>query len=309
MNRDFFKTNISLKLISLLIGFLIWFYAFIQEDLVITFPVKVNIITDDENMTFFIYDGSEIEVDFSGKRKDFVLMKLLKIFPRYEIRVENYDIREIEEELTFDNLLIPQQVNLVPIKFKGKKILKYCIDRKITKEVNIVLKFKGVLNQNVSLYKDVEFEPKRIKISGPEILIKDVDYVESEEINLSGLKKSLSLKTELKKINEFIEYETHSINVKFFIEKKIAKIFKDVPVLFVNKNKNLKILPDSLSATVEVEGPESLIKNMLPGELTLTVDLSSIEKRGEYNLRVNQPVKEFVKIKNVNPPEIKVVAR
>jgi hypothetical protein len=309
MNRDFFKTNISLKLISLLIGFLIWFYAFIQEDLVITFPVKVNIITDDENMTFFIYDGSEIEVDFSGKRKDFVLMKLLKIFPRYEIRVENYDIREIEEELTFDNLLIPQQVNLVPIKFKGKKILKYCIDRKITKEVNIVLKFKGVLNQNVSLYKDVEFEPKRIKISGPEILIKDVDYVESEEINLSGLKKSLSLKTELKKINEFIEYETHSINVKFFIERKISKIFKDVPVLFVNKNKNLKILPDSLSATVEVEGPESLIKNMLPGELTLTVDLSSIEKRGEYNLRVNQPVKEFVKIKNVNPSEIKVVAK
>ncbi|MEO0280902.1 MAG: CdaR family protein [candidate division WOR-3 bacterium] len=309
MNKNFFKTNISLKLISLLIGFLIWFYAFIQEDLVITFPVRVNIITDDEDMTFFIYDGSEIEIEFSGKRKDFMMMKLLKIFPQYEIRVENYDLRENEEELNFDNLLIPQQVNLVPIKFKGKRILKYYIDRKITKDVNVVLKFKGVLNQNISFYKDVEFEPKRIKISGPEILIKDLDFVESEEIDLSELKKSLSLKTKLKKISEFIEYETHYINVKFFIERKIAKIFQDVPVLFVNKNKNLKILPDSLSATVEVEGPESLIKNMLPGELTLTIDLSSIEKKGEYILRVNQPIKEFVRIKNVNPSEIKVVVR
>ncbi|MEO0288892.1 MAG: CdaR family protein [candidate division WOR-3 bacterium] len=309
MNREFFKTNISLKLISLLIGFLIWFYAFIQEDLVITFPVRVSIITNDENMTFFIYDGSEIEVDFSGKRKDFVIMRLLKVFPRYEIRLENYDLKENEEELNFDNLLIPQQVNLIPIKFKGKKILRYHIDKKITKDVNIVLKFKGVLNQNISFYKDVEFEPKKIKISGPEMLLKNIDYIESEEINLSGLKKSLSLKTKLKKMNEFIEYEANSINVKFFIERKIAKIFNDVPVLFVNKNKNLKILPDSLSATVEVEGPESLIKNMLPGELTLTVDLSSVEKRGEYHLRVNQPIKEFVKIKNVNPSEIKVVAR
>ncbi|MEO0238225.1 MAG: CdaR family protein [candidate division WOR-3 bacterium] len=309
MNKNFFKTNISLKLISLLIGFLIWFYAFIQEDLVITFPVRVNIITDDEDMTFFIYDGSKIEIEFSGKRKDFMMMKLLKIFPQYEIRVENYDLRENEEELNFDNLLIPQQVNLVPIKFKGKRILKYYIDRKITKDVNVVLKFKGVLNQNISFYKDVEFEPKRIKISGPEILIKDLDFVESEEIDLSELKKSLSLKTKLKKISEFIEYETHYINVKFFIERKIAKIFQDVPVLFVNKNKNLKILPDSLSATVEVEGPESLIKNMLPGELTLTIDLSSIEKKGEYILRVNQPIKEFVRIKNVNPSEIKVVVR
>ncbi|MEO0234455.1 MAG: CdaR family protein [candidate division WOR-3 bacterium] len=309
MNKNFFKTNISLKLISLLIGFLIWFYAFIQEDLVITFPVRVNIITDDEDMTFFIYDGSEIEIEFSGKRKDFMMMKLLKIFPQYEIRVENYDLRENEEELNFDNLLIPQQVNLVPIKFKGKRILKYYINRKIIKDVNVVLKFKGVLNQNISFYKDVEFEPKRIKISGPEILIKDLDFVESEEIDLSELKKSLSLKTKLKKISEFIEYETHYINVKFFIERKIAKIFQDVPVLFVNKNKNLKILPDSLSATVEVEGPESLIKNMLPGELTLTIDLSSIEKKGEYILRVNQPIKEFVRIKNVNPSEIKVVVR
>ncbi|MEO0303846.1 MAG: CdaR family protein, partial [candidate division WOR-3 bacterium] len=306
---NFFKTNISLKLISLLIGFLIWFYAFIQEDLVITFPVRVNIITDDEDMTFFIYDGSKIEIEFSGKRKDFMMMKLLKNFPQYEIRVENYDLRENEEELNFDNLLIPQQVNLVPIKFKGKRILKYYIDRKITKDVNVVLKFKGVLNQNISFYKDVEFEPKRIKISGPEILIKDLDFVESEEIDLSELKKSLSLKTKLKKISEFIEYETHYINVNFFIERKIAKIFQDVPVLFVNKNKNLKILPDSLSATVEVEGPESLIKNMLPGELTLTIDLSSIEKKGEYILRVNQPIKEFVRIKNVNPSEIKVVVR
>lgn len=309
MNKDFFKTNISLKLISLLIGFLIWFYAFIQEDLILTLPVKIDIITGDENTTVFIYDGSNIEVDFSGKRKDFIIMKLLKSFPRYEIRLENYDLSENEEELNLDNLLIPQQINLVPIKFKGKRILKYHVDKKITKDVFIVLKFKGVLNQHISFYKDVEFEPKKIKISGPEMLIKDIDYVESEEIDLSGLKKSLSLKTKLKKINEFIQYEANAINVKFFIEKKIGKIFSDVPVLFVNKNKNLKILPDSLSATVEVEGPESIIKNMLPGELTLTVDLSSIERRGEYTLRVNQPVKEFIKIKNVNPSEIKVVAK
>jgi len=71
----------------------------------------------------------------------------------------------------------------------------------------------------------------------------------------------------------------------------------------------LKITPDSLTAIVEIEGPESIIKNMLPGELTLTVDLSGIEKKGVYILRINQPMKEFVKIKNMNPSEVKVLAQ
>lgn len=309
MNKDFFKTNISLKLISIFIGFLIWFYAFLQEDLIITFPVTVNVFTGDENITYFIYDGSKIEVDFSGKRKDFILMKLLKIFPKYEIRLENYDLKDNEEELNFENLSIPQHVNLIPVKFRGKRILKYYVDNKVIKDVNIILKFKGVLNQNISFYKDVEFEPKKIKIVGPEMLVKNIDYIESEEVDLSVLKKSLSLKTKLKEISEFIDYENYYLNINFYIEKKVTKIFNNVPVLFVNKNKNLKIFPDSLSATVEVEGPESVIKKMLPGELTLTVDLSSIEKKGEYNLRVKQPVKEFVKIKNLIPSEIKVVVK
>jgi|GEM_PF-2734760 len=309
MNKGFFQNNLSLKLVSLLIGFLIWFYAFVQEELTMTIPVQVNILIKGEESSYLIYDGSKIDIDFSGKRKDFLLIKFLKKFPVYEIKIEDDYFGEREETLTFENVFVPAQINLTPLKFKGKKFLRFYIDKKVTKDVPIVLKFKGMLNQKISFYKDIELDPKRVLVSGPEKLLNNIDYLESEEIDLSKLKKSQSLKVKLRKSEEFIEYKGEIITVKFYIEKKVTKEFKNVPVLFINRNRNLKITPDSLTAIVEIEGPESIIKNMLPGELTLTVDLSGIEKKGVYILRINQPMKEFVKIKNMNPSEVKVLAQ
>ncbi|HAF07844.1 MAG: YbbR family protein [candidate division TA06 bacterium 32_111] len=309
MNKGFFQNNLSLKLVSLLIGILIWFYAFIQEDLTMTIPVKVKILTNEENSSYFIYESSKLDIDFLGKRKDFLLLKFLKKLPVYEIRIEGDTLGEKVEDLTFENVLVPSQVNLKPLKFKGKKFLKFYIDRELTKDVSIIPKFKGVLNQNLSFYKDVEISPKKVSISGPEKLLKNIDYLESEEIELSKLKKSQSLKVKIKRVNEFIEYKDSLINVKFYIEKKVVKVFKGVPVLFINRKPNLRFSPDSLTAILEIEGPESIVKNMLPGELTLTVDLSGIEKKGEYLLRINQPIKEFVRIKNMNPSEVKVLAQ
>ena len=309
MNKGFFQNNLSLKLVSLLIGFLIWFYAFVQEELTMTIPVQVNILTKGEESSYLIYDGSKIDIDFSGKRKDFLLIKFLKKFPVYEIKIEDDYFGEREETLTFENVFVPAQINLTPLKFKGKKFLRFYIDKKVTKDVPIVLKFKGMLNQKISFYKDIELDPKRVLVSGPEKLLNNIDYLESEEIDLSKLKKSQSLKVKLRSSDEFIEYKNSIITVKFYIEKKVTKEFKNVPVLFINRNRNLKITPDSLTAIVEIEGPESIIKNMLPGELTLTVDLSGIEKKGVYILRINQPMKEFVKIKNMNPSEVKVLAQ
>jgi len=309
MNKGFFQNNLSLKLVSLLIGFLIWFYAFVQEELTMTIPVQVNILTKGEESSYLIYDGSKIDIDFSGKRKDFLLIKFLKKFPVYEIKIEDDYFGEREENLTFENVFVPPQINLTPLKFKGKKFLRFYIDKKVTKDVPIVLKFKGMLNQKISFYKDIELDPKRVLVSGPEKLLNNINYLESEEIDLSKLKKSQSLKVKLRKSEEFIEYKGEIITVKFYIEKKVTKEFKNVPVLFINRNRNLKITPDSLTAIVEIEGPESIIKNMLPGELTLTVDLSGIEKKGVYILRINQPMKEFVKIKNMNPSEVKVLAQ
>ncbi len=309
MNKGFFQNNLSLKLVSLLIGFLIWFYAFVQEELTMTIPVQVNILTKGEESSYLIYDGSKIDIDFSGKRKDFLLIKFLKKFPVYEIKIEDDYFGEREETLTFENVFVPAQINLTPLKFKGKKFLRFYIDKKVTKDVPIVLKFKGMLNQKISFYKDIELDPKRVLVTGPEKLLNNIDYLESEEIDLSKLKKSQSLKVKLRSSDEFIEYKNSIITVKFYIEKKVTKEFKNVPVLFINRNRNLKITPDSLTAIVEIEGPESIIKNMLPGELTLTVDLSGIEKKGVYILRINQPMKEFVKIKNMNPSEVKVLAQ
>lgn len=309
MNKGFFQNNLSLKLVSLLIGFLIWFYAFVQEELTMTIPVQVNILIKGEESSYLIYDGSKIDIDFSGKRKDFMLIKFLKKFPVYEIKIEDDYFGEREENLTFENVFVPPQINLTPLKFKGKKFLRFYIDKKVTKDVPIVLKFKGMLNQKISFYKDIELDPKRVLVSGPEKLLNNINYLESEEIDLSKLKKSQSLKVKLRSSDEFIEYKNSIITVKFYIEKKVTKEFKNVPVLFINRNRNLKITPDSLTAIVEIEGPESIIKNMLPGELTLTVDLSGIEKKGVYILRINQPMKEFVKIKNMNPSEVKVLAQ
>jgi len=69
MNKGFFQNNLSLKLVSLLIGFLIWFYAFVQEELTMTIPVQVNILTKGEESSYLIYDGSKIDIDFQERER------------------------------------------------------------------------------------------------------------------------------------------------------------------------------------------------------------------------------------------------
>jgi len=101
--------------------------------------------------------------------------------------------------------------------------LRFYIDKKVTKDVPIVLKFKGMLNQKISFYKDIELDPKRVLVTGPEKLLNNIDYLESEEIDLSKLKKSQSLKVKLRSSDEFIEYKNSIITVKFYIEKRLRK--------------------------------------------------------------------------------------
>ncbi len=307
MHIDFFKNNLFLKVIALILGIFIWFYSFLEENLIFELPVQSKVIFfNNEKKSSYMEYSDTIYVDFEGKRKDFLLLKLLKKIPLYEIKVEEESNGEKNEVLNFDNIIVPKQVNLNPIKFKNRRVLKYFIDDKEFKKVIVKPVFNNFLNAKLSFYKDIEVTPQMIEISGPSILLKNIDFVETEGVDLLKVNKSKITTVKIKKIN-FVDYETNNVTLKIFVEKKVTKIFKNIPVLFVNRDKRFHILPDSLNANIKVEGPVSILEKILPGELTLTLDLASVNKKGEYSLRLNPPVIEFLKVISIEPFEVRIV--
>lgn len=307
MRINFFKNNLFLKIVALILGIFIWFYSFLEENLIFELPVQSKVIFSNyEKKCFYMEYSDTILVDFEGKRKDFLLLKLLKKIPVYEIKIEDENNGEKNEILNFDNIIVPSQVNLNPIKFKNRRVLKYFVDDKEFKKVIVKPVFNNFLNKKLSFYKDIEVSPQMIKISGPSMLLKNIDFVETEGVDLFKINKNKIITGKIKKIS-FVDYETNTVSLKIFVERKVTKVFKNVPVLFVNRDKRFRILPDSLNADIKVEGPISIVEKILPGELTLTLDLSNVNKKGEYSLRLNPPVIEFLKVISIEPVEVRIV--
>lgn len=133
-------------------------------------------------------------------------------------------------------------------------------------------------------------EPDYVKIKGPEEVVKDIKFIETEPVNVDYIAKSISKITPLV-LPDGIEVvdENDSVNITVEIEKKVEKTFEFNidEISFNNLDPELEIDKDKSEQKLIVTfvAVESIMNLLTKDDIELSVDLTDL-KEGLHNVDI-----------------------
>jgi len=189
--------------------------------------------------------------------------------------------------------------SIVTLNIKVKSILS-------SKVVPVIPNLTGEISGDYGI-KKVSVSPSILTIFGKVDELKNIEYLQTEEIKIGNLTESKIFNTSVILPNNIELKEENKISVQIIIEKKISKVVSDINISIkdINENFNYKIVPESLE--VEIYGFISIVNEVKPSDFEAYVSVLDLTP-GEHNLKINiTSLKEDIKIVRIIPSEIKVI--
>ena len=181
--------------------------------------------------------------------------------------------------LTENHILSPVKVQITRI---HPSQITVRIEELIEKTFSIKPRYQGTPKKGY-LMRDIRIIPDTLTMRGPRSVLEKLDHVSAHEIELEGLKESVTMRVDLdlprgnvQIIDQNVDFYSAEITIDSL---PIKKRFSKVPVFLRNMDYVSVINPGTFN--VFVEGPEDLIQELNLDELYGEIDLSTFEP-GEY---------------------------
>ncbi len=308
--KAFFRKNKLIKSIALIIAIFVWLNAMLNRDVQIEKTADIILRNIPDSLVITSMNQSETEIILEGKSMEFILMKLFRRKVIVEINLNDFNVEPNENlMINIDNSMIKiplsdEEMNILRIK---EKTIVLSMDSLRTKEVPVVPVLENNPASGYARSGEIIYEPEKVIITGGKSLIEKIFHIETSSINLEKATKNFSEKALIKHNYQFITVEPKIINVTIPVDKLMKRRFDSVPVELLNIPSKYRISPDSMYLTVEIEGPEAIVKNLFAGELAPLIDVSNIKKKGMYKYPINLRYKN-IKVLLVIPDTLEIIA-
>ncbi|QSH92920.1 YbbR-like domain-containing protein [Treponema medium] len=180
----------------------------------------------------------------------------------------------------------------------------------IRKQVPVMLSLKGIPADGYEVTES-SLEPAAVEIEGPAELVEKINELVTEPLSIEARTNGFSGTASIINNNPLISIvgksqvqSTVKIN-----ETTIQKKFDNIPIYFEKQHKELSIISDTKTGSLEVQGPKKLLETWSPSENILTVSCESITEGGVYTLPVVPVLSaEYSKLQilQVNPKSVQV---
>jgi YbbR domain-containing protein len=238
--------------------------------------------------------------------------RLLRLTPadlNVSIKIEKPKCGKNKITITKKDIRLPPGVFVERIE---RKVVVLQIDRKVMKKVLVRLNTTGRLLDDYTY--DVEATiPSSVRISGPESLVSHIEEVQAAPIALS--KENVEdFECDLKiRVVDGVTVTPKSVTATVDIYKKFdSRGFDALPIkpFGFMPNSTRKIELGVKTAFAQVAGLKQAVELLTADDLHPFVDISGIDKPGEYTLSLQcwSSVKD-VQVKEINPKTIQVIIR
>ena len=181
--------------------------------------------------------------------------------------------------LTENHILSPVKVEITRI---NPSQITVRLEELIEKSFSIKPRYQGTPKKGY-LMRDIRIIPETLTMRGPRSMLEKLEHVSAHEIELEGLKESVTMRVDLdlptgnvQIIDQNVDFYSAEITIDSL---PIKKRFSKVPVFLRNMYYVSVINPSTFN--VFVEGPEDLIQELNLDKLYGEIDLSTFEP-GEY---------------------------
>jgi len=269
------RTDVSYKVLALVLALFVWFLARKSgEPIQMSFyaPVVFKNVSTAFQVTS---DPPQVNiVAHTNSRESFNTQEIQAVLDLGNAKEGN-----LSYVLTENHILSPVKVQISRI---YPSQITVNIEELIEKTYPIKPRYQGTPKTGY-LLGTIKIVPDTLTIRGPRSVLENLDHISAHEIELEGLKESVTMRVDLdlpggnvQVIHQDVDYYSAEVKINSL---PIRRRFDNVPVQLTNVEYASVINPKTFN--VFVEGPEGIIKELDKDDFKGEIDLSTFEP-GEY---------------------------
>lgn len=296
--------NFIVKLFSLIFAFFLWYAVKNEEIVTKTLEVQIEPTVNDE-MFVMRCAPKMTKVTIQGSRR---AMKQLKVPPYYlqlnlTERKTAQTVQNYFKEIDFE-FLNPLGSYLNVIKIEPEKV-EIEIDRIIEKNIEIEAVTEGMPAPNYDL-SGIKLVPSRLKIKGPEKILKITERLMTEKISITGM--TANFIQEINIVPPFTGFHRDQ-TIKAYISisrSKQEKTFEKLPVRVLHNTgvrRKYTIEPEVVNLKISASIVD--FQGISKGDFIAFVDAGEFQA-GKYEFPVQIVKNDVFKIIEVSPKSVNV---
>lgn len=280
--------NWLLKVISLCLAVMLWYFVVDEDQLDITIKVPIEVINLSPKLTISNEYKKEIEVSVRGPRSIILDLKNRNISRPVNLSDAKPGTIVIKNDDT--SISLPKGITIQRLQPKNITLL---LDQLIQKEFPIDPVTQGELAKGYILQK-LYLDPDRLVISGPKNILERDLALKTYVIDLDRLDHSTSLQVHLNLDPEFLALLGETVvTARLEVREKLVDLtVKNIPVNVREAGIPVTVQPDSITVIARI--PENLIHD--------TPELAMLFRASVSAKDITTPKKKRVTVNGVNVP-------
>ena len=212
MIKGFFTNNIGLKISSLVVAVLLWFFVILSGRAEISMDIPVTFINIPSKLE--VYDSPDtISVEIKGQER--ILKNLKKNEVSAVIDLENSKAGRAFFTLSKNNIRLPKTLVVTGI---DPETISLKIENQLTKTVNVKPSVTG-LPEKGFVIADVKVVPDVVELEGPKSVISKIYTVKTEPLDINGINSDLNYRANLNVSDSNIRKNIDKVDVFISVEK------------------------------------------------------------------------------------------
>ncbi|HBE04392.1 MAG TPA: hypothetical protein DC049_18230 [Spirochaetia bacterium] len=299
---QFFTTNLTAKIISLLAAFALYYYLDSQKNIEKTVSAQLELL----NMPEFLIPANEIpqavDVSISGPKSIIESVNNKNTLAYVDLKDTLSGKHSFKVELKNKKYKYLNILRITPSSITIQ------LDMIKSKTVPVNPKLTSVPEQG-AIITGYRITPPQVQISGPESILAEINVIETEPVSLEGINADYEINVSLNRSSySRIKMPEKRLRLKIFIQSKyIERVFTRIPVTVLNLDGKLTVenTQDLVLEKVNMLLPRTDAFSFNKDLLAFFIDLQNISEKGEYNVPVMTRGEEYI-IKSIFPETINI---
>jgi YbbR domain-containing protein len=212
MIKDFFTNNIGLKIASLVVAILLWFFVILSGRGEISMDIPVTFINIPPKLE--VFDSPDtINVEIEGQER--LLKNLKKNAVHVVINLQNTKAGRAFFTLSKNNIRLPKTLVVTGI---DPETISLKIETQLNKTVNVKPSVAG-LPEKGFVITDVKVVPDMIELEGPKSVISKIYNINTEPLDINGINSDLKYRANLNVSDSNIRKSIDKVDVFISVEK------------------------------------------------------------------------------------------
>jgi YbbR domain-containing protein len=212
MIKDFFTTNIWLKLASLLLAIALWFFVILsgRSGVDIEIPITYMNLSPELEM---VDSPQTVSVSVEGQER--LLKKIRSKEIQAVVDLVNAKAGRSFFSLSEENIKLPRTLELISI---NPEIISLTIEKQMRKTVSVKPAIVGLPVEGHAIV-EMKVVPDTVIIEGPRSVISKLYTLKTEPIDITGINSDLRYKAGLSMPNSNLKSNTQKVDIYISVQK------------------------------------------------------------------------------------------